>query len=134
MEVGNVQNFSTTNMTAYQPRFKGSKKVSEVKEIHKGDYIEKRVKTEGTTGKKWFVGLASTCFPGLGQFINGDVAKGLAFLGTYIAANAGILIGHNKKSNAIAVGSFIGGLATTFASAIDAVRNAKSEATQIVKK
>ena len=121
-------------MTAYQPRFKGSKKISEVKEIDKGDHIEKRVKTEGTAGKKCVVGLASTCFPGLGQFINGNITNGLAFLGTFIAANAGILIGHNKKSNAIAVGSFLGGLAVTLASAIDAVRNAKSEEVQIVKK
>lgn len=126
-----VQNVGVNNSAAYRPNFKGA---SDVKEIDKGSYIERHVTTEASNGKKWGVGIASLFISGLGQFINGDVGKGFAFLGggiaSYVLANAAIMRG--KLGLAAVAG--IAALGTGIASIVDAVKSAKSETVQIVNK
>ena len=129
MSVSSVQSFNVSN--AYQPRFKGQ---SPVKEIDKGDYIEKHITTEASTGKKWGVGLASFFMGGLGQFINGDVGKGFAFLLGGIATTAAGILGVMKGSKGLYWGGLLSGLAVGIGSIVDAVKSAKSETVQIVQK
>lgn len=136
MAVGSVQNFSATNVHAYQPQFKGANGAPEVKDIDRGDFIERRVKTEGTTGKKWGVGIASAFMSGLGQFINGEVGKGFGFLVAGLATNVATALGVMKGSKG--KGLFLGGALATLGiniwSIVDAVKNTKSETVQIVNK
>ena len=134
MAVGSVQNFTATNMHAYQPQFKGAKDAPEVKNIDRGDFIERRVKTEGTTGKKWGVGIASAFMSGLGQFINGDVGKGFGFLVAGAAAYAAMFAGMKKGSKGLYLGGLLASSGIGIGSVIDAVKNAKSETVQIVNK
>ena len=126
-----VQSIGVNNSASYRPNFKGA---PDVKEIDKGSYIEKHVTTEASSGKKWGVGIASFFIPGLGQFINGDVGKGLAFLGggitSYVLANVAMMRG--KLGLASVAG--IAALGTGIASIVDAVKSAKSETIQIVNK
>ena len=129
MSVSSVQSFNVNN--AYQPKFKGK---ASVKEIDKGDYIEKHIQTEASTGKKWGVGIASAFLSGLGQFINGDVGKGFAFLGASIATGVAAGLSFAKGSKAGYLGSLIAGLGVEIWTIVDAVKNAKSESVQIVQK
>lgn len=134
MAVGSVQNFSATNVHAYQPQFKGANGAPEVKDIDRGDFIERRVKTEGTTGKKWGVGIASAFMSGLGQFINGDVGKGFGFLVAGAASYAAMIAGMMKGSKGLYLGGALATLGINIGSIVDAVKNAKSETVQIVNK
>lgn len=131
MAVTGVQNFNVGRVNSYQPQFKGNKLP---KEIDKGDHIEKHIETEATTGKKWGVGIASAFMSGLGQFINGDIGKGFAFLAgglaTGVAAAAGVL----KGSKGLYLGGLLSALGLGIWSIVDAVKNAKSETVQIVPK
>lgn len=126
-----VQSIGVNNSAAYRPNFKGA---SDVKEIDKGSYIERHVTTEASNGKKWGVGIASFFIPGLGQLINGDFGKGLAFSGggiaSYVLANVAMMKG---KLVLASVGG-VAALATGIASIVDAVKSAKSETVQIVNK
>ena len=126
-----VRNVGVNNSAAYRPNFKGA---HDVKEIDKGSYIEKHVATEASSGKKWGVGIASFFIPGLGQFINGDVGKGLAFLGgsiaSYVLANAAMMRGKLVLASVAGIAA----LGTGIASIVDAVKSAKSETIQIVNK
>ncbi len=136
MAVGSVQNFSATNVHAYQPQFKGANGAPEVKDIDRGDFIERRVKTEGATGKKWGVGIASAFMSGLGQFINGDVGKGFGFLVAGAASYAAMIAGTMKgsKGKGLSLGGALATLGINIWSIVDAVKNAKSETVQIVNK
>ena len=134
MAVGSVQNFATTNVHAYQPQFKGAKDAPDVKDIDRGDFIERRVKTEGTTGKKWGVGIASAFMSGLGQFINGDVGKGFGFLVAGLATYVATALGVMKGSKGLYWGGVLASLGIGIGSVVDAVKNAKSETVQIVNK
>ena len=134
MAVGSVQNFATTNVHAYQPQFKGAKDAPEVKDIDRGDFVERRVKTEGTTGKKWGVGIASAFMSGLGQFINGDVGKGFGFLVAGLATYVATALGVMKGSKGLYWGGVLASLGIGIGSVVDAVKNAKSETVQIVNK
>ena len=134
MAVGSVQNFSATNVHAYQPQFKGANGAPEVKDIDRGDFIERRVKTEGTTGKKWGVGIASAFMSGLGQFINGDVGKGFGFLVAGLATYVATALGVMKGSKGLYWGGVLASLGIGIGSVVDAVKNAKSETVQIVNK
>ena len=126
-----VQNVGVNNSAAYRPNFKGA---PDVKEIDKGSYIEKHVTTEASNGKKWGVGIASFFIPGLGQFINGDVGKGLAFLGGGIASYALANVALLRRNLILASVGCVATLATGIASIVDAVKSAKSETVQIVNK
>ena len=134
MAVGSVQNFATTNVHAYQPQFKGAKDAPDVKDIDRGDFVERRVKTEGTTGKKWGVGIASAFMSGLGQFINGDVGKGFGFLVAGLATYVATALGVMKGSKGLYWGGVLASLGIGIGSVVDAVKNAKSETVQIVNK
>ena len=134
MAVGSVQNFATTNVHAYQPQFKGAKDAPDVKDIDRGDFIERHIKTEGSTGKKWGVGIASAFMTGLGQFINGEVGKGFGFLVAGIATYVATTLGAMKGSKGLYLGGALATLGTVIWSIVDAVKNAKSETVQIVNK
>lgn len=134
MAVGSVQNFSATNVHAYQSQFKGANGAPEVKDIDRGDFVERRVKTEGTTGKKWGVGIASAFMSGLGQFINGDVGKGFWFLVAGLATYVATALGVMKGSKGLYWGGVLASLGIGIGSVVDAVKNAKSETVQIVNK
>ena len=127
MAIDSVQNYSVSSARPYFPNFKGNESV---KEIDKGDYIEKHFPIEATTEKKWLVGIASAIIPGLGQFINADGAKGLAFLSSSIIASVVAVWGGMRAK----AGSYIAGLGLCIWSIVDAVKNAKSETIQIVPK
>lgn len=134
MAVGSVQNFATTNVHAYQHQFKGAKDAPDVKDIDRGDFIERHIKTEGSTGKKWGVGIASAFMTGLGQFINGEVGKGFGFLVAGLATYVATTLGAMKGSKGLYLGGALATLGTVIWSIVDAVKNAKSETVQIVNK
>ena len=134
MAVGSVQNFATTNVHTYQPQFKGAKDAPDVKDIDRGDFIERHIKTEGSTGKKWGVGIASAFMTGLGQFINGEVGKGFGFLVAGLATYVATTLGAMKGSKGLYLGGALATLGTVIWSIVDAVKNAKSETVQIVNK
>lgn len=131
MAVTSVQSFNAGRVNSYQPQFKGNKLP---REIDKGDYIEKHIETEASTGKKWGVGIASAFMTGLGQFINGDVGKGFAFLAGLIATGAAAVAGMMKGSKGLYLGGLLSGLGVGIWSIVDAVKNAKSETVQIIPK
>lgn len=116
--IANNPNYQSSKMS-----FKGRELVSE-KEYP--DYIEKRYKTDASTGKKWGVGIASAFITGLGQFINGDVGKGFAFL------VAGIVSGFVLTKN-MTLG-YVASLAVRILSIVDAVKNAKTKVVETVPK
>ena len=90
--------------------------------------------TEASSGKKWGVGIASFFISGLGQLINGDVGKGLAFLGGSIASYALANVAMMRGKLGLASVAGIAALGTGIASIVDAVKSAKSETIQIVNK
>ena len=124
------------------PNFK-SKNIPTLVSVTQGPDYETRVyETDATSGKKWGVGLASAFIPGVGQAINGEWGKGIGFFlgGIGLPLLVGIAGGFTsvagggaKKSLA---GLYIAGLAANLGlriwSIVDAVKNAKSEVTQIV--
>lgn len=99
---------------------------SKIKDL--GTHYEVTYETEGSTGKKWGVGIASACIPGLGQAINGEWGKGLAFFGGSIGAK---ILGGIFRSPAM---TMIGGLGVRIWSVVDAVKNAKGEIKTLVPK
>lgn len=108
------------------PKFK-SRADSPLKSVQRfPDYEVRTYETEGSTGKKWGVGIASALFPGLGQAINGQWGKAAGFFfGSIAASIAGEKIG-GRGANIIAT------IAVTAWSIIDAVNNAKTTTTQVV--
>ena len=99
----------------------------------KGDYEVRKYETEGSTGKKWGVGLASAFLPGLGQAINGDWGKGFGFFfGTLFTYAVGV-IGMAKNSAASMLGA-LASLGIGIWSIVDAVKGAKTETVEIVRK
>ena len=131
MVVSSLQNFRSTNMCQYKPQFKGQ---SDVKEVDKGDYIERHIKTNASTGVKCGVGIASLLLAGLGQFINGDIDKGFLFLAANICSSVVGILGMRVNSKLMALGGLAGILTSGIWSTVDAVKNAKSETVQIVSK
>lgn len=115
----------------YNSAFKGERKNRLVSMSRGEDYEVRTYETEASTGKKWGVGLASFFCSGLGQAINGEWGKGAAFF-------LGSLFPAMISSFAITAGKFgtsaIAGLTVlgvNIWSIVDAVKNAKSETTQI---
>ncbi len=113
------------------PQFKGRELVSETKYP---DYIEKRYNVDASKGKKWGVGIASFAMSGLGQFINGDIWKGVGFFSVSTLAFAGRRYAQKKNCFPALVASGILAAATKVISIVDAVKHAKSEAVEIVPK
>ena len=100
----------------------------------RGSHYEYTYETEGSTGKKWGVGIGSAILPGLGQAINGQWGKGFAFFGGSIAINiAQILLAAKGKTGA-ALTCVAGNIGARIWSVVDAVKNAKSEIKQVVPK
>ena len=137
---------NSVGMSNYSVPFRGSKKEPVLVETRRlGDSEEKIYETEGSTGKKWGVGLASAFIPGLGQAINGDWGKAvLYFLGASVAAVGaqvmgifsvmdGVMDGNISKTKAgIGLALGLSCLGIGIASIVDAVKNAKSKVSQIV--
>lgn len=121
--IANNPNYQSSKMS-----FKGRELVSE-KEYP--DYTEKRYNTDASKGKKWGVGVASFILPGFGQFINGEVGKGVGFLGAVITCSMPIMFSYKKG---VFITSGLLSLATRIFSVIDAVKNAKSEAIEFIPK
>lgn len=96
------------------------------------DYEVRKYETEATTGKKWGVGFASYFVPGLGQAINGQWVKAAGFFfGTY-GAYASMIMGAKKPF--LAIPGLLAGIGLDIWSIVNAVKNAKSEETQIIPK
>ena len=96
------------------------------------DYQVLTYQTEGSTGKKWGVGIASLFIPGLGQAINGQWGKGIGFfLGEVVTE---ILASFALAKPSIGITGAVLGLGNRIWSIVDAVKNAKSEVQQIVPK
>ena len=81
-------------------------------------YVE-TYRSEASSGKKWGVGIASACISGLGQAINGEWGKALAFFG------GSLLAGFVFPIASIPIGIW---------SIVDAVKNASSEQQVVVPK
>lgn len=92
------------------------------------DRTEYVYETEGSTGKKWGVGIASAVCPGFGQAINGQWGKGFAFLAGWLGSQ---IIGGVTKNLGI---SLLGTLGIGIWSIVDAVNSAKSTETVILPK
>ena len=130
-----------TNQTVQNTNFKGERKTRLVS-VSQGDGYEARVyETDASTGKKWGVGIASYFLPGLGQAINGQWGKAAGFFGGYLFS--GILtsislskmtFNHSKSGALTALIGGLGAIGTCIWSIVDAVKNAKSETTQIIPK
>ena len=89
---------------------------------------------DASTGKKWGVGLASAVFPGLGQAINGQWGKGIAFFLGNIALQALQMITALNGKPGVAMISLVGNIATRIGAIVDAVKSSKSEFKEIIPK
>lgn len=115
------------------------------------DCFEYVYKKPASTGKKFGVGVASAFLPGLGQAINGEWGKGLAYFGgTILASTAAFMLFYpniksaktmndilkilEKGGNRAALASNIARWAVAGFAVFDAMRNAKSKETVIVPK
>lgn len=107
-------------------------------DIDKGDYIERHIVAEGTKSRKAGVGIASAIFPGLGQFINGDAGKGFGFLAATVLSPILVLPAVLTKKPAIRILcaslAILPQIGARIWAPIDAVKNAKTEITQIIDK
>lgn len=81
---------------------------------------------KASAAKKWGVGIASFCVPGLGQLINGETAKGFAFFGPTlgIILIPGLIADKTKGTGLLPLFAFWG---IKLWSIVDAVKNAKSD-------
>ena len=102
--------------------------------IEKHDDYEARIyETPASTGKKWGVGIASFICSGLGQAVNGQWGKAAGFF--FGSLGLGALAGFTYfRKPALGVVSGLGALGLGIWSIVDAVRNAKTETTQIIPK
>ena len=124
-----INNVSSVSVT---PNFKSNR--TRLVSVEKHDNYEARTyETSASTGKKWGVGIASFICSGLGQAINGQWGKAIGFfLG---GCTLGIISGFTMlRSPAVSLASGIGAFGLGIWSIVDAVRNAKSETTQIISK
>lgn len=80
------------------------------------------INPKGGKRSAWGSGIASFFIPGLGQFINGDVGGGFAFLGGNIVCN---LVRMNAEDQSTATLAFVGGLAINIFSIVNAAQMAK---------
>ena len=71
---------------------------------------------------------------GLGQFINGDIGKGIGFLVTEFALGIASGIAFGAKKAGLGFGAVAASIIPGVWSIVDAVKNAKSESVQIVNK
>ena len=126
-------NISVKN--SINPNFKANELDNGLKGVREfPDRTEYKYETEGSTGKKWGVGIASAFCPGLGQAINGQWGRGIAFFGaTALASMLAVALAFKGKIGATCLAS-LGITGLEIASIVDAVRNAKSEETVIVPK
>ena len=91
--------------------------------------------TDGSTGKKWGVGIASGVAPGLGQAINGQWGKSFAFLGGWLLPQIiGTIAGGVRGKMETAIIGGLVSLGVHIWSIVDAVKNAKSTETVIMPK
>jgi TM2 domain-containing membrane protein YozV len=109
MDLQSVQQVKNTEVkkVAYQPKVDMSDPVDTVELSTKNE-----AKKEASTGKKVGLGIASWILPGLGQCINGQAGKGLAFFAGAVGAT--LLLGP------------VGTLGVGLWAAIDAAKNAKA--------
>ena len=145
------------NSQVHNPDFKGRRKTRLVS-VTQGEGYETRVyETEASTGKKWGVGIASYFVPGLGQAINGQWGKAAGFFGTSVLggvlASAGLAKSAISKAEMLknltkvpakpnvskgGLGIMAIGLACSLGASIwsivDAVKNARTEITQMIPK
>lgn len=140
--LNNVQNINLENSPEKdEVSFKGKAR-REAKygktDIDKGDYIERHIVAEGTKSRKAAVGIASALIPGLGQFINGDGGKGFGFLAATLLTPLLALpaLAARKPAVKILCASLaaLSQIGTRIWAPIDAVKNAKTEITQIIDK
>lgn len=97
------------------------------------DCLEYVYEKPASTGKKVGVGIASGFIPGLGQMVNGEWGKGLAFFGTNLLTS--ILLGTHTAGGVlkdVVLGAV--GLGISIFSIVDAVKGAKKQETVVVPK
>ena len=151
MAVAAIQNYQNTIDCNIQNKmnvsFEGKKK-GKTDLGDNPDSFEKTEKAKASTAKKIGLGMASGIAPGLGQLINGEVGKGLAFFGATVLAGflrgnafggfkrVGVLNFGNievpllksvKSAPAMYIGA-IAGIGAQVWSVIDAIINAKPDA------
>ena len=97
------------------------------------DEFVKTYEVPATKGKKWGVGIASACVPGLGQAINGQWGKGIGFLLGTGALYLGAAFAGMKGKIGLALAASLSVLGLEVTSIVDAVKNAKSEVSVIEK-
>ena len=116
------------NFKSNQPNY-GPKEVRDFP-----DRTEYVYETDGSTGKKWGVGIASAFVPGLGQAINGQWGKGFAFLaGAVLPQIIGGVAGISGKAGTAILGGLVS-VGVGIWSIVDAVKGAKSTETVIMPK
>ncbi len=93
MAVDKIRNYHVVNnnnsIQVHQPIF-GTKNSNVPEEI--SNSFENDFEVKASTTKKVGLGVASYLLPGLGQIINGEIGKGLAFFGASILASIGYTI------------------------------------------
>lgn len=124
--VGSIQS------TSIAPSFKSERTRLISIEKH-NDYEARIYETPASTGKKWGVGIASFLCSGLGQAINGQWGKAAGFF--FGSLGLGAISGVSMRTNpTLSIISGLGTLGIGIWSIVDAVRNAKTETTQIIPK
>ena len=124
-----VSGVNTPTYVQYQQKPSGLVKVNDYPSHQEYVY-----ETEATTGKKWGVGIASAFVNGLGQAINGEWGKAAGFFFGGLVVPATIAILSRGKSAAAFWGAGVASLGINIWSIVDAVKNAKSTTSEIVRK
>ena len=121
------------------PQFKKQPQIVSVEQYP--DYKVVTMKTEASTGKKWGVGVASAICPGLGQAVNGEWGKAVAFFAAgmilpgIIGAAAGGVAGLKSKAASIIAAKLSMFASITVSrvwSIVDAVKNTGTETVQMI--
>lgn len=110
----NIFNNSPRSQKPFCANFRAKEESQEILELK--EELEKSKKS-----RKWGVGIASACLTGLGQIINGEVGKGLAFfLGSILAGGVSLAAYRSNRT----FGSLIGlaSMAIPIWSIVDAVK------------
>lgn len=114
------------NSISYNPNsLTCNRKFNVAKNINKIEFGEKEEeknhKKDSLTAKKWGVGIASGLITGLGQLINGEVAKGLTMFGSAVGLVTIMKLAKRKKPLISSI-CWIAGTSLGIYSIVDAVK------------
>lgn len=122
------------------PQFKKQPQIVSVEQYP--NYKVVTMKTEASTGKKWGVGIASAICPGLGQAVNGEWGKAVAFfaagailptiIGTVAGGVARLKSSRMASITAATLSMFAIATGSTVWSIVDAVKNTGTKTVQMI--